>query len=221
VQGEPPGERGVHWWFASQYSPAAQSASSTQVPTQAPALHESGAQSIGAAGGQCPAPSQRAPGVATVPLHDGARQSTVEGGNPQVTRLAPSQAPLHTVPSPGQAARGDTGAPVTGVHTPDWFTLHASHWPVQAVSQHAPSAQKPDKQSAAEAQGAPSGEAWPQVPATQCWLAQSASCMHGLPVAPRASYTSAVSRKFQPMAGTLGPPPTTRKRPSSSGVDDA
>jgi hypothetical protein len=60
------------------------------------------------------------------------------------TVVMPSQSPLHPVPSPGHALRGATGAPVTGEQVPLLVArLHASHWPVQSLLQHTPSAQNP------------------------------------------------------------------------------
>ncbi len=86
-------------------------------------------QSIGAlAGGQLPCPSQNVAGVAWLFVQVGARHWVDALGTEHCCLLMPSQVPLHDEPSPGQAARGVTGVPVTAEHVPTLpFRLQASH----------------------------------------------------------------------------------------------
>ena len=56
---------------------------------------------------------------------------------------------------------------LTGADTPGFLPSPASHWPSQALSQPTASTQKPDAQSAAEPQTAPSVPCGAQVPAMQ------------------------------------------------------
>jgi len=56
----------------------------------------------------------------------------------------PSHCPPQLLPSDPQTGRVPCGAPVTGVHEPSTpETLHASHCPLHAPSQHTPSTQCP------------------------------------------------------------------------------
>ena len=63
--------------------------------------------------------------------------------------LVPSQLPPHTEPSDVQTGREPCGAPEVSVEQVPSLptTSHASHWPVQAVSQQRPSTQELDAQS--------------------------------------------------------------------------
>ena len=63
-------------------------------------------------------------------------------GRKQLVRSVPLQVPLQALPSLAHAGRLPRGAPVTAVHVPG-VRSHASHWPVQALLQHTPSAQAP------------------------------------------------------------------------------
>ncbi len=63
-----------------------------------------------------------------------------------LSRVAPSQVVFaqSVAASASHAERVPCGNPVTGVHVPSLpVTLHASHWPSQALSQQAPSMQRP------------------------------------------------------------------------------
>jgi hypothetical protein len=61
-----------------------------------------------------------------------------------VAVTVPLQAPPQTVASVVHAARGAIGGPLTGLQMPTLpETLHASHCPLHALSQHTPSLQKP------------------------------------------------------------------------------
>jgi hypothetical protein len=68
----------------------------------------------------------------------------------------PSQVPSHPVPSPGHVPRDPAGVPVTGEHVPfEPVRLQASHFPVQSLLQHTPSAQKFDRHWAGAVHAAP------------------------------------------------------------------
>jgi hypothetical protein len=74
----------------------------------------------------------------------------------QLARLLPSQRPEQEEPSPAQAARPSTGEPVTALQRPMLpETMHASHWPVHAVSQQTPSAHCPELHTCGVEQGVP------------------------------------------------------------------
>ena len=92
-----------------------------------------------------------------VPLAQlGGRQFVESPGNAQLTPLFPSQNPLHTPRSPLQAGRDATGTPLMVAQTPTLPpTLHASHCPAHALSQHTPSAQCPARHWSSAAQPAP------------------------------------------------------------------
>jgi hypothetical protein len=108
------------------------------------APHTYGSQAWVWIGGHAPAPLQLAARVAVPPEHDASRQEVEAVGYAHVARPVPSQAPPHIEPSLAHAARPFTGAPVTGEQVPAFpARLHASHWPLQAVSQQTPSAQLP------------------------------------------------------------------------------
>jgi hypothetical protein len=99
-----------------------QSASTTQVLAQVPLVpdttHFDGLQSVWLAR-QTPPPLHTLP-VSTVPTHDGVPHST-SGSLPSTMKL---QVPVEPA-------------------TPDLVAMHASHEPLQARSQHTPSAQLP------------------------------------------------------------------------------
>jgi hypothetical protein len=76
---------------------------------------------------------------------------------------------LQTSPPPSlHAARGATGAPVTGEQVPTCpVRLHAWHCPVHAPSQHTPSTQLPEPHSALDEHVVPrSFEQIPLLPAS-------------------------------------------------------
>jgi hypothetical protein len=73
----------------------------------------------------------------------GGRHSVVESGYAHAFRSVPPQLPTHFVPAPPHAGLPLRGVPVIGMHVPT-ETLHASHCPWHAVSQHTPSTQWPD-----------------------------------------------------------------------------
>jgi hypothetical protein len=77
--------------------------------------------------------------------HEGARHCVDGPGTSQASRFWPSQVPSHPDLSPGQAARGETGVPVTAEQVPtEPASAQASHWPLQAKLQHTPSVQNVD-----------------------------------------------------------------------------
>lgn len=79
-------------------------------------------------------------------------------------------------------ARIPRGMPITAVQAPRApATLHASHWPPQARSQHTPSTQKPETHSLAAEHIPPLGRRPMQTPITQTLpMAQSASVRHSV-----------------------------------------
>jgi len=88
----------------------------------------------------------------------GARHSLVVPGIVQDCVVTPSHPPSQPVPSPPQAARGDTGVPVTAEQVPSApVTLQASHCPAQSELQHTPSTQKFETHCPAEVHGIPGG----------------------------------------------------------------
>src|SRR5579862_2231453 len=106
--------------------------------------------------GQEPAPLQLAAAVATPFVQLAARHEVDPDGYAQLDTFEPSQNPLHVEPSPAHAARGETGAPVTGEHVPTSpATLHAWHCPPHALLQQTPSTQKPDTHCFASVHAAP------------------------------------------------------------------
>ncbi len=106
---------------------------------------------------QAPEPLQLAADVATPAAQPGPAHSVVAPGNVHAARLVPSHAPAQT-PVPVHAVRDPTGAPVAGEQVPSRpGTLHASHWPSQAVSQHTPSTHWPDVHSSVVAHIPPLG----------------------------------------------------------------
>jgi hypothetical protein len=76
-------------------------------------------------------------------------------------------------PSPAHTARPTGGAPLTGLQVPTLpCALHTSHCPLQAVSQHTPSAQCPVTQSVSAAHCAPAPFFGTQAPALQKFPAE-------------------------------------------------
>jgi hypothetical protein len=126
--------------------------------------------------------------VATPPTQLAPRQVTPASGKAQATRLEPSQAPPQAEPSEAHCGRPLTGAPTTGEQVPvSTPRLHASHWPVQPVSQQTPSTQWPFAHWFEPEQVAPSARSAVQTPAEhQKPLVQSAS-------------------RVQPLAQAVGP----------------
>jgi hypothetical protein len=82
---------------------------------------------------------------------------TVDGpAYTQPSRLLPSHEDPHVVPYAAHAGREPTGAPDAALHVPTLpAMLHASHCPVQVVSQHTPSTQFHDAHSAPALQAVP------------------------------------------------------------------
>ena len=79
----------------------------------------------------------------------------------------PSQVPPQA-PVPLHAERPPRGAPVTAVQVPTAFaTSQASHWPLQAWSQHTPSAQNPLAQALLIRHPAPGGRRGVHTPSAQ------------------------------------------------------
>jgi hypothetical protein len=109
-------------------------------------LHDAPRQSSGAAA-QSPMPSHVPAGVKAAPLHDPLPPHAV----PEATcSQTPPAAQLPVFPQGGLAAHWPGGAAVPGVAyaqlpsgAPVSAIVHARHVPVQATSQHTPSAQKP------------------------------------------------------------------------------
>jgi len=89
--------------------------------------------------------------------------------------------PLHPVPFAPQAPVLSAHSPLSDSPAlrlaqvpsvpPVFAAVHAMHWPLQAVLQHTPSAQKPLTQSPPTVQGAPRAAAPTQLGAVQCRLA--------------------------------------------------
>ena len=85
----------------------------------------------------------------------------------QEVRAVPSQVPPQA-PEPLQAERVPRGAPVTAVQVPTAMaTSQASHWPLQAWSQHTPSAQKPLAHALLMVHAPPGGSRGVHTPAAQ------------------------------------------------------
>jgi hypothetical protein len=85
-----------------------------------------------------------------------------------VVRELPSHCPSHAVPSAAQAVRAPRGAPVTGLQVPTLvLSLHASHCPLHAASQHTASTQNPDAHTASRAQECAMASFGMQTPAEQ------------------------------------------------------
>ena len=99
------------------------------------------------------------------PLAQYGTPHTVDGeGSVHAVRLAPSQRPPQA-PAESHAGRPARGLPLTGLQTP--AALQASHWPVQAVSQHTPSTQCPFAHCVDAPQAAPSARLGTQMPPEQ------------------------------------------------------
>jgi hypothetical protein len=80
--------------------------------------------------------------VAIPPAHEGAPQITLPFGYVHAAAVVPSHAPPHAEPSVLHATRVLRGMPLTGVQMPSVsLSLHASHCPLQPVSQQTPSEQ--------------------------------------------------------------------------------
>ena len=119
---------------------------------QAVVSQSNGAHALVTAAGQEPAPLQLAAAVCLPAVQLALRHDVLDEGYAHAVRLTPSQAPPQEgvpLPSPEHAGRVVTapecGAAASGVglQTPGFpATSHASHWPVQALSQQRPSTQK-------------------------------------------------------------------------------
>jgi hypothetical protein len=82
--------------------------------------------------------------VATPLEQLGIRHVVLESGYTHAVVRVPSQDPPHAVLSEPHTWRAPTGAPFTGEQIPILpATLHASHWPLHAPSQHTLSTQNP------------------------------------------------------------------------------
>jgi hypothetical protein len=115
---------------ASQKLPAAQCASTKQVPRQLSVPHTYGAHATGAGVVHRPAALQYATSTAEFVVRSQAAgaQSMVIAGYAHEVREVPSQEPPQVVPSVVQAGREPTGAPVAGEQIPARpVTLQASH----------------------------------------------------------------------------------------------
>jgi hypothetical protein len=150
-----------------------------QFPEQAVGPQVYGEQLWSCSGGQEPAPSQLAASTATPLLHDGLRQLAPLPGYAQAAGCVPSQAPPQTEPSDTQGARPVRGTPATAVQVPTLpDSPHASHWPLQALSQQTPSTQCPDAHWFAPPQVCPCVSSGTQTPAEhQLPLVQSESAL--------------------------------------------
>ena len=129
---------------ATQSEPAEQSPSEEQALLQAfgPQMYAPQLDCVRA--GQLPAPSHEAAAVEIPAEQLEARHCVAALGYAQTVREEPSQVPPQALPSVAQAGRPSRGSPTTAVQTPTLPpTLHASHWPLQAVSQQTPSTQLP------------------------------------------------------------------------------
>jgi hypothetical protein len=105
-----------------------------------------------------PPPSQKDSTSATPFLQEATWHETPGPGYVQARVVTPSQTPPQAVPAPAHPARpwGGCWFAGIGVHLPSVpASAHASHWPLQSLSQHTPS--------------------------TQCELAHSASIEHFVP----------------------------------------
>jgi hypothetical protein len=117
-----------------------------------------GAQGCVRTAGQNPEPSQNSCSVAVPFVQTGARHSLLFPGMLHDCVVTPSHEPAQPVVSPMQAARGETGNPLTAVHVPLLAArLQASHWPVHALLQHTPSTQKFDWHWPADVHAVPGG----------------------------------------------------------------
>jgi len=83
----------------------------------------------------------------------------------------PLHCPAHD-PVPAHAVRAARGVPITGTQRPGvLLSLHASHCPVQALSQHTPSTQCPDPHCPSRPHAAP----WASMPASPSNVSDPAS----------------------------------------------
>jgi hypothetical protein len=127
-----------------------------------------GAQAWVCWAGHAPAPSQLAARTPVPAAHEAARQGDDAPGYVHARLFVPLQVPPQAEPSVAHAPRPPTGAPMTGQHVPTWPpTLHASHWPEQAVPQHTPSTQLPDEHWFAAEQTVPLPSFGTQAPPPQ------------------------------------------------------
>jgi len=149
----------AHWLAAPHASPgiffathvpaehqavAAQSESEEHVVLQSVAPQAKWPQLRVTAAAQFPVPAHFVSSVAVPAAHEGARHCVETPGYAHAAAFVPSQAPAHDEPSESQAVRWPRGAPVTDLHVPALpVSAHASHWPLQALSQQTPSVQKP------------------------------------------------------------------------------
>ena len=155
--------------------------------------------------GQLPVPTHVVMSDAMPSLQLGGAHVTLEpGGVPHALRMEPLHWALQS-PVPLHAERAPWGAPETALHVPSAPpTSHASHWPVQAVSQQRPSTQRPDahrvplvhavplgslhvpgSSGLLHLLGAPQVELVQHVPSMQVSpVAQGAVVLHGEPLVP-------------------------------------
>jgi len=118
-----------------------------------------------AAAPQTPMPLHTPAGVKVVPSQRAPEHSVLPPGKLQAVRSVPLQLPAQA-PVPAQASRPLRGAPVTAVQVPG-VALQASHWPLQAWSQHTPSAQKPLAHALLMVHAPPGGSLGVHTPAAQ------------------------------------------------------
>jgi hypothetical protein len=186
----------THLLVASQYEAESQSAAVVHVVLQPTVPHPYGAQVLGAGAiPHAPAPSQYAAPLSTPPMQVLATHAIDVDGYAHDT-LAPSHVPAQA-PVPLHAVRVPRGAPVTSLHVPTLpDSLHASHEPVHARSQHTPSAQKP--------------------------LVHCAPVTHALPLATASAQISTLLRyavvAFAPPAASAAPPGSAAIAPSTRNV---
>jgi hypothetical protein len=89
----------------------------------------------------------------------------------QAVVVTPSQRPAHMACVPVHPVRVPRGAPAMGTHVPTLLgSLHASHWPPQALPQHTPSTQNVLVHSAPVWQVSPAAFAERQTPVASQYL---------------------------------------------------
>jgi hypothetical protein len=140
-----------------------------QVAAHAPLVQLPDAHAIGVEAAQPPLPSQKRAGCTLlVSAQPAAAHCVPLPGYVQARRLPAPHAPAQA-PEPAQAARVPCGAPdVTAVQVPaEPETSQASHWPLQAASQHTPSTQRALWHCELAVQAVPLGRAALQLPLTQ------------------------------------------------------
>jgi hypothetical protein len=133
-----------------------------------------------------PCPSQAK--VSAVPfVQVGEPQAFPEAGYVHWARFWLLQVPAQLLPSLPHAGRFPWGLPSMPTHVPGVAALHASHCPVQAVSQHTPSTQKPDWHSSFTEHCVPCAAGvthWPVAVTHALPEPQSASAVQPVPHAP-------------------------------------